>query len=76
MIFLSIKHSLQQHFKALDNQAIALIEQQFRRNQQDWQKRRLCFSRLATATVAVGRAYNSGTVNIHSVYAAGVYTHV
>jgi len=29
--------SLKEHFQALDNQALTLIEQQFKRNQQDWQ---------------------------------------
>jgi hypothetical protein len=32
--------------------------------------------KAATATVAVGEAYSSDTVNIHSVHPADVYTYV
>jgi hypothetical protein len=37
--------SLQKHSQALENKALTLIEQQFGRNQQDWQRRRSDFSR-------------------------------
>ena len=46
--------SLKAHFQALDNQALTLIEQQFKRNQQDWQKRRSDFSRKSKHTLLVG----------------------
>jgi hypothetical protein len=46
--------SLQEHFQALDNQALALIEQQFRHNQQDWQRRRSDFSRKSKHDLQVG----------------------
>jgi hypothetical protein len=46
--------SLQEHFQALDNQALALIDQQFRRNQQDWQRRRSDFSRKFKHDLLVG----------------------